>query len=114
MDNTWKKNYLTGDEISFIVDKAIETVDSANKIILVNGVALQFCVNLDAFNLRATSCNLVYDECAKRGIFASDIKNYNDLMKALEFEDGLSKISAVLADESFKEMMNKAMKEADK
>ena len=109
----FKKRYLTSDEIGFIVEKVSALTDSTDKVILMNGLVLQFCVDLDSFHLKATSCNLVYDECIKRGIKAQSVYNYDDLLKALEFEDGLSRVSTILADESFKEIMNKA-KEVDK
>ena len=81
-----KRNYLTSDEIVYIVNEARKLPEGSRRIILVNGMIYQICFDYKSLGIRATTCNHIYDECIKEGWKASDIVNYQDVIEALKLE----------------------------
>lgn len=86
---SFAKNYLTNDELSYIVSEVVKHDDAVLREIVKVGMVAQLVIkDLGEFE----DCNGVYDYVVKNNIDLNEVVNYKTLDKLIESEIGINKI----------------------
>lgn len=85
----FKRNYLTSDEMGFIVSNMIEREDALEREILKVGLVAQFLVEEESLK-DIESCNQAYDLIYENGIdLEKEVANYKVIDKILDNDTGV-------------------------